>query len=202
MALTFAYRQAIRNRKRGWRRFEVVFFFALMAMGLVEGCAPLAWSNLGVKMTPYLLVITRVFIQWKQQQVVTVGSLDDHAVAEFGVGFERTTPSQQRELLDHYRVGTFPLNSYPDEYDAARVREAHLRAYDVLRLLLPALAVLYWIGWRVLPKGNVHTAWTNGPVVLTWLVLLVLALPQIISMWTEPNDPVEPKLAVAAREEA
>ena len=92
MALTFAYRQAIRNRKRGWRRFEVVFFFALMAMGLVEGCAPLAWSNLGVKMMPYLLVITRVFIQWKQQQVVTVGSLDDRAVAEFGVGFEQTLP--------------------------------------------------------------------------------------------------------------
>jgi hypothetical protein len=155
-------------------------------------------------MMPYVLVITRVFMMWKAQQVVKVGSLDDRAMADYGVEFERTTASQQRDLLDHYRVGTYPLNAYEDEYEEAKDREAHWRAYNVLRVLLPALAVLYWLGWRLLPEGNVRTAWTNGPVVFTWTIILILAMPQIIRMWSEPDDlnPAEPKLVEAAQKEA
>jgi hypothetical protein len=204
MAVTFGYRQAIRNRKRSWRRFEVCLFFLMMATGLAEAGIPLTWRSLGMLMMPYSLILTRVFGLWKQQQVVKVGSLDDRAMVEYGVEFEQTTPTQQKDLLARYRVGTFLLGDCPDEYEEAQERESYLRAYGVLRVLLPGIAVVYWMGWRLLPEGSVRAAWTDGPVVLTWVSLLVLAMPQLLRMWTEPDDPgaAEPRLVAAVKKEA
>jgi hypothetical protein len=51
-----------------------------------------------------------------------------------------------------------------------------------------------------LPEGGIRHAWTNGPVVLTWVMLFVLALPQILRMWTVPDDPGEPKLVPTVAE--
>jgi hypothetical protein len=203
MAVSFAYRQSVKKRRRRSRRTEVVLFFVLMAMGLSEAGSPLVWRNFGVLMMPYILVIGCVFRDWKWQRTITVTSLDDRAMHEYGVEFEQTTPAQQKDLLNRYRVGTFLLGYFPDEYEEAQERESHLRAYEVLRFLLPAIAVLYWLGWRLLPVGGVRAAWTNGPVVLTWLILFVLALPQMLRMWTEPDDPnpAEPKLVEAVQKE-
>jgi hypothetical protein len=213
MAVSFSYRDAVRQRKRKWRRFEVVFFFVLMAIGLSEAGRPTTWTNFGQAALPYLLVFTRL-MSWKQIGDVPITSLDDLAMAEYGVEFEQTTPSQQTELLRlsrhrrqrvkerrYYRVGAYLLRYHPDEYDEAREHESHLRAHEILRLVLPAVAVVYWLGWRLLPEGGVRHAWTNGPVVLTWVMLFVLALPQILRMWTVPDDPGEPKLVPTVVEE-
>jgi hypothetical protein len=62
--------------------------------------------------------------------------------------------------------------------------------------------VVYWLGWKLLPQGYARDAWTNGPVVLYWLSLLIIAMPQIIRMWTEPDDPAEPRLVETAHREA
>jgi len=201
MAVSYAYRQSVKRRKRRSRRLEVACFFVLMAMGLAEAGVPLMWRTLGMLMMPYCLVLTRVFLLWPGQRITTVTSLDDRAMAEYGVEFEQTTPAQQKDLLARYRVGTFLLGYYPDEYEEAQERESYLRAYGVLRVLLPEIAVVYWMGWCLLPEGSVRVAWTDGPVVLTWVCLLVVAMPQLLRMWTEPDDPgaAEPSLVVGAQ---
>jgi len=202
MATSWVYRQSIKNRRRRSRRMEVGLFFVFMIWGLSEAGIPFKWMTLAPRLTPYLLVISRILLLWKQRRVVVVTSLDDRAMAEYGAEFDQTTPAQQSDLLQHYRIGMFPINSYPDEYEDAQERESYLRAYNVLRVFLPSIAVLYLLGWYLLPDGSVRAAWTNGPAILTWVVLSVLALPQLIRMWTEPDDPVEPKLVIAARKEA
>jgi hypothetical protein len=37
-------------------------------------------------------------------------------------------------------------------------------------------------------------------VVLFWVLLLVLALPQILQLWTEPDDMGEPRMLAMGRE--
>jgi hypothetical protein len=202
MAVSFAYRQSVKKRRRRSRRTEVVMFFVVMSLGLAMGGDPLTWHNLGIRAMLYTVAIAQVFRDWSRR-TITVTSLDDRAMSEYGVEFEQTTPAQQKDLLKRYRVGTYLLGYFPDEYEEAQERESHLRAYEMLRFLLPAIAVLYWLGWRLLPEGGVRAAWTNGPVVLTWLILFVLALPQMLRMWSEPDDPnpAEPKLVEAAQKE-
>jgi hypothetical protein len=59
---------------------------------------------------------------------------------------------------------------------------------------------VYAVGWWLLPEGKIRVGWTNGPVVMTWLFLLVLALPQMIWMWTEPDEVGEPRVVAMERE--
>jgi hypothetical protein len=188
MALSSEFKRSRKARTRRWRRAEVGLFFFFMTAGLFEGGRPLTFDSLGLRALPYVFAILRILSLWRQQQVLRVSSLDDRAMVEHGVEFERLGEGEQKDLLKRYRVGTYLLGDYPDEYEAAQEREAHLRAYGVMRWLLPVLAVVYWAGWRLLPLGRMRERWTDGPVVLTWVLLLVLAMPQMVRMWTEPDE--------------
>jgi hypothetical protein len=196
MAVSSEFRRSMKNRRQRARRVEVGLFFMLMAVGLSESGRPLTFGSLGFRAVPYILVIARVFRVWNSQRMIPVSSLDDRAVAEYGVEFKRLGEAQQKEILQGYRVGTYLLGYFPDELEEARERESYQRAYGVLKWLLPVLAVIYWAGWRVLPEGRVRAGWTDGPVVLAWVLLLVLALPQMLRMWTEPDEVGEPKVVV------
>jgi hypothetical protein len=92
------------------------------------------------------------------------------------------------------------LNYFPDEREEVEERDSQVRAYAMLRWLLPVIAVIYALGWRLLPVGIVRAGWTNGPVVVAWLFLLVLALPQMIWMWTEPDEVGETRVVAMKRE--
>jgi hypothetical protein len=200
MALSYAFRQARKRQRRRSRRIQVSVFFMFMLLGLTYGGRPLTWENAGILLPPYFWALILVFSSWRQQRLVPVSSLDERAVVEHGVEFERLGDTEQKELLNRYRVGTYLLGNLPDERDGVQEREARHEAYEVMRWLLPLLAVIYWAGWRLLPEGRVRECWTDGPVVLAWVLLLVLALPQILQMWTEPDVVGEPKLVSAERE--
>lgn len=197
MTVSKAFRQAMKNRTRRSRRTEVVLFFSWIVLGLLHAGRPLTWGNLVFVTSPYLYVIV-MFRRWKERRLLPVSSLDDRAVFEYGVEFEKLAEAQQKEVLRRYRVGTYLLNYYPDELQVAQEAEAHQRAYDVMKVLLPSLAVAYWAGWNWLPEGRFRAGWTDGPVVLAWMVLLVLSLPQMIRMWTEPDEVGELKVIVGA----
>ena len=194
MAVSYAFRQAMKNRTRRSRRIEVAFFFVVMAMGLSYAGHPFRWGDLGVWAIPLIAAGGRIFRGWHWQQTIPVSSLDDRAMLEYGVEFERLGEVEQREILPRYRVGTYLMNYFPDEREGEQEREAHVQAYDVLRWLLPVIAVVYWVGWRLMPEGRVRAGWTDGPVVLVWVLLLVLGLPQMIWMWTMPDEVGEPKV--------
>ena len=194
MAVSYAYKQSIKNRKQRARRWEVCCFFLAMATALLWAGEPFSWRGLIFQFVLYLSPLINVFRDWQWRRLVKVTSLDDRAMNEYGVVFEQASEAQQKSLLSRYRVGTYVYGYCPDEYEETQERESHQRAYAVLRVLLPSVVAIYWLGWKLLPDGYARAAWTNGPVVLYWLSLLVIALPQIIRLWTEPDDPGEPKL--------
>jgi hypothetical protein len=200
MAVSRGLKRAMKNRTRRSRRIEVVFFFFVMAWGLSYAGRPFRWAELGARGIPLVYALGRIFRMWRWQQALPVSSLDDRAVLEYGVEFERLNETQQREILRRYRVGTYLLNYFPDELESAREAESHLQAYEVMKVLLPSIAVVYWLGWDLLPAGWFRAGWTDGPVVLTWVLLLVLALPQLIRMWTEPDEVGEPMVVTMERE--
>ncbi len=200
MAVSLAFRQAMKRRTRRDRRLEVIFFFVVIVIGLSFAGQPFRWGQLGERALPLILAVGRIFRLWDWQRTIPVSSLDDRAMAEYGTEFEKLGEAQQKEILMRYRVGTYLLNYYPDELEEARERESYGRAYGVLRWLLPLLAMVYWVGWRLLPEGRMRAGWTDGPVVLTWVLLLVLALPQMIRMWTEPDEVGETKVVAMERE--
>jgi hypothetical protein len=195
MALSYAFRQAMKFRTRRSRRLEVLMFFSLIVCGLSEAGRPFRWEQFGIATTPLVLAVGRIFTFWKWRRMTPVSSLDDRATLEYGVEFEQLTAAQQHEVLRRYQVGTYLLNHYPDELQTAREAEAHVRAYAAMRILLLPLVLVYWVGWLWLPQGRVRAGWTDAPTVLLWAALFVLALPQMIQMWTEPDDPGEPLLA-------
>jgi hypothetical protein len=189
MAVSRGLKQAVKNQTQRSRRLEVLLFCSWIVLGFLDAGRPLTWGHLIFTISPYFYVIV-MFRQWKNrvQRVLPVNSLDDRAVLKYGVEFEKLAEAQQKEILERFRVGTYLLNYFPDEFDKAREAQAHLRAYDVMKLLLPSIILVYWTGWRLLPNGQFRAGWTNGPVVLSWVLLLVLALPQMIQMWTQPDD--------------
>jgi hypothetical protein len=201
MALSYALRQALKNRTRRWRRVEVAMFFFWLLLGLVEGAGrPLSWGTVGIRSFPYIWAIGQIFGYWRRMRTLPVTSLDDRAMVEYGVEFEQLGEAEQKDLLRRYQVGTYMVNNFPDEREGAQEQGSQMRAYAMLRWLLPMLAAVYAVGWWVLPEGRVRNGWTNGPVVVTWLFLLVLALPQMIRMWTEPDEVGEPRVVVMERE--
>lgn len=200
MGVSGGFRRAMKNRTQRSRRLEVLFFFVVIAMGLSFAGQPFRWGYLGACALPLIYAVGRIYRLWSWQRVVPVSSLDDRAVFEFGAEFEKLEKTQQQEILRRYRVGTYLLNYFPDEFEAAREAESHLRAYGVMKVLLPSIAVVYWAGWKWLPEGRFRLGWTDGPVVLTWVLLLVLALPQMIQMWTEPDEVGEPRVVRVGRE--
>ena len=195
MAVSLAFKRAMKNRTRRSRRWEVVLFFVIMALGLCGAGASL-WI---------FVAVARIYswqvMNWDwQRRTIPVSSLDDRAMLEHGVVFDKLNEAQQKDLLGRYRVGTYLMNFYPDEREKELRAEAHQRAYGLMEALLPVLAVVYWVGWRLLPEGRLRAGWTDGPVVLAWVLLLVLALPQMILMWTEPDEAGEPKVVGMERE--
>lgn len=202
MAVSYAYKQSAKRRKQSSRRWEVCCFFLMMTIALVSSGDHWNWHDLTFRVIVYLFPLVNVYRDWQWIGLVKVTSLDDRAMREYGVEFEQASEAQQKSLLSRYRVGTYLYGYCPDEYEETQERESHQRAYAALRVILPSVVVVYWIGWKLLPEGYARAAWTNGPVVLYWLSLLVIALPQIIRLWTEPDDPGEPSLVPAAQKEA
>lgn len=194
MALSYAFRQAMKQRTRRDRRLEVAFFFVVMVMGLSFAGQPFRWAQIGVWMFPLIYAAGRIYRLWEWQRYIPVSSLDDRAVVEYGMEFEKLGKVQQQDILRRYRVGTYLLNYFPDEFEAAREADAQMQAYGLMKVLLPVVAVVYWVGWHWLPIGRLRAGWTDGPVVMTWVLLLILALPQMVRLWTEPDDAGEPRV--------
>jgi hypothetical protein len=199
MAVSYLLQQALKRRKRSVRRRDVVVFLVCVLLGFWYGSVPLSEHNWGPRLMLFLFAITQVLRDWRWKRELPVSSLDDRAMLEHGVEFERLSETEQSQILRRYRVGTYLMNYFPDEREAVEERDSQVRAYAMLRWLLPVIAVVYAAGWWLVPAGRVRAGWANGPVVMVWLFLLVLALPQMIWMWTEPDEVGESRVVAMER---
>jgi hypothetical protein len=186
-------RSALRWRSRRYRRGQVLWFYLAMLAGAAttlggdhRNWRELAWALLFPAICAS--VALKEWSRWSYSRWRCVSSLDDRAQAEYGLNFEQLSGGEQKEILRRYQVGRRLLDETPDE----RQEAARLRALDVafrfLRKALIGLAVGYEAVWLWAPAGPLRDMLTDSPVIIAWLVVFVISLPQVIEMWSEPEE--------------
>lgn len=129
---------------------------------------------------------------------LVVRSLDDRAQVLYGVNFDELSEAEQKEILRRYRVfaavwdwGT-PDDTLDERQEIFRLH-ATRSAFRFLRRVLPWFVAAYWALYLWVPAGGWRDMLTDTPVLISWLVVFVISLPQMIVMWTEPEGIGEPR---------
>jgi hypothetical protein len=127
-------------------------------------------------------------------------NLEDRAQMQYGKAFGELTPMQRDRVSWAWARRFRNPGNNADERDAAMQRDAEAKAFRMLRFGLPVLAALYWVVCLCAPIGPVRLGLMISAVAVSIGVFVILALPEVIWMWTMSDDPVEPKLVAMERE--
>lgn len=172
----------------------MVLFYVTMLLFLLftagdnhHGFKGLCWAVYGIA------ICLHSVSRWSRGEALILTSLDDRAQVAHGVNFDELSTAEQKEILGGYRVFSAIVFQTPDERQQAMRLHATAAAAQFLRIALPAFAAAYWLAWLLTPAGGWRDALTDSPVLISWLVVFVISLPQVIVMWTEPNEVGEPR---------
>jgi hypothetical protein len=192
-------RGALKRRTRKWRRRRVVVLYCMMLLWPLvtlgndhHGFTHLFWAAFA----PFLVIWQ--LPQWRRDQQRVVTNLDDRAQVEHGVNFDQLSEVEQKEMLRRYRVGRYLVDAYwvlDERQEMSRLRASEA-AFRFLRVPLLCFAAAYWMVYLWVPAGDWRDMLTDSPVLITWLAVFVISLPQQIEMWTEPDDVGEPRAVV------
>jgi hypothetical protein len=189
-------RRTLKARTRRWRRRQVVGFYLMMLV-----CSLLALGDdhhgfhaMGRVLSPLVIACCLVLGRWPRDQQRVVTSLDDRALIEYGVSFDKLSEMEQQEVLREYRVGIYVVDRWPDERQEASKLRANEAAFRFLRVVLSVFAAVYWVVYAWAPVGGWRDSMMDGPVMISWLAVFVISLPQVIEMWTQPDEVGEPRV--------
>jgi hypothetical protein len=198
-------RGALKRRTRKWRRRQVVGVCLMMLLWPLctlgndhHGFPHFFWAVYG----PFIVISQ--LSQWRRAQQRTVTGLDDRAQVDHGVNFDQLSGVEQEEILRRYRVGRYLVDA--DWVQDERQEMSRLRANDAafrfLRVPLLCFAAAYWMVYLWMPAGDWRDMLTDSPVVISWLVAIVISLPRLIEIWTEPDDVSEPRAVITGEQPA
>ncbi len=190
MAVSYVFRQSFRRPStRVPRRVSVVLFSVALAAVLVSGGMPSETHTWWPRTLAYLVLFPILFFDKpSSKRGIVVTSLDDRAMLKYGAEYEALNPEQQRDILDHYRVGNYIFPRPPEQVTPKQSLRQYLPwAYRIYVWGVPLLALLYWAGWHWLPSGYMRTAWTNVAVVIPVVLVSMLTLPMLLKLWNEPD---------------
>ncbi len=192
MAVSYLFRSTFERKwpKRSRRRWNVILFVTALIVALIEGGTTLRAHTVLARAVPYvaLLPILLYDTGTKRRGNVYVTSLDDRAVFKYGAEYDALTPEQQKDILDHYRVGTYAFPRPPEQSGPGLSNRHYVqRAVTVYRWCAVPLFLVYAAGWRWLPQGLARDAWTNLPVVLAVSFATAFALPILLKLWNDPD---------------
>jgi hypothetical protein len=121
-------------------------------------------------------------------------SLEDRALAEHGVEFEQLSEPERELLFKHSLREQWLGRVERDEREEELQQRAARMAFRILRLGLVLFLLGYWGVCFSRPSGSARAALMVSAVVISWMVMGVLALPQMVRMWTEPDEVGEPRM--------
>jgi hypothetical protein len=194
-------RAALKRRTRRYRRRQVVGFYLTMLLSLLVSLGADHHSFRSFVFTMSLVIIAaRPGLARFQPERLVVKSLDDRAQVRHGVNFDQLSDSEQKEILQRYRVWGYVLDpdSNPDERQMALRLHANAAAFRFLRVALPCFAAAYWMVYFGVPAGDWRETLMDSPVLIMWLVIFVVTLPTIIVRWMEPDEIGEPRAVLNA----
>jgi hypothetical protein len=188
---------ARRESRRISRRVLVVGLGAILALD-VRGEFMVAGSSLPPAGIVLIHLFVLGFLVRLLRNYLALPTLESRALLEYGLEFESLS-EQQREKLQRLHSCDALMGRVPwDERDIELQMRADAAAY---RLLMPGFVVLlagFWAAcwWDCIPIGGANLGKTA--ICFTWLVFVVLALPTVVRLWTQPDEVGEP--AVVERE--
>jgi hypothetical protein len=130
-------------------------------------------------------------------------SMEDPGMTEFGIPYDKLTTAQRWPLMERYRDELWKRCFYPDERQRVEQERAERTAFRLLRRTAILLAVVVWAVYLIAPEGSIGrllqlgNTLLNSPLVLSWIVLSLIALPTLIRLWTEPDEAGEPEVVEA-----
>lgn len=122
-------------------------------------------------------------------------SLDDMARTLYDRPFLDLNDVEKHRVKWRLRQGYRKGGRALDEREVVMQREAERRAFRILRIVLPVLVVACWAACLCAPVGQMRVGLLIGAVAFSMLALLVMALPEVIRLWIEPDAAGEPEIA-------
>jgi hypothetical protein len=135
-------------------------------------------------------------------------STDDPGLTEYGIPYHRLTLAQRRSLAERNRTDWLRSRFYPDERQIAEQERAERTAWGLLKRAAILMVVAIWALYLIAPEGALGRLLQSAevllcsPLVLTWMVIALIALPTLIRLWNEPDQAEEPRLVVDAEKGA
>ncbi len=193
----------MKAQERRWRRWTVGMFYVVFLMGFVDRAGlSHRWHRdfmSSISLVVYLLSAALGY--WPMLRVVrSLRDVEERSIAMYGVGFNKLMLEQMRAVDKSREPGSSEAYDSEDEFARAARRESTVKAFAFLRRALLWFAAAYWGMYLWLPDGAVRRGVMDSPMVVTWLVVFVITLPQVVLMWTEPDEVGEAKLVATERE--
>jgi hypothetical protein len=129
--------------------------------------------------------------RWFRMQRRIVHGLDDRAQVAHGLNFDQLAEAEQKEILRKKLLGfRLVLDSewHGDERQEAFRLHAKDAAYRILKTALAWFVAVYWALYLWVPAGDWRDVFMDAPIVVSWLAVFVVTLPNAIEMWTEPDE--------------
>jgi hypothetical protein len=121
-------------------------------------------------------------------------TLEDRAVMEYGAEFDELTERQRGEVFNRQIRDGFRGSVRHDEREAELRLRSEGTAYRLLRPGLVVVVAVYWAVCLLGPFAAVREMLAVTAIVFTWLAFMVLVLPTMVRMWTQPDEVGEPRV--------
>jgi hypothetical protein len=187
------------ERMRRSRRLVVVMWVGLLGRWLWMTLRTQPWGSGGMDgwfsfqlMVGLMGIGTWALYGWRRGHAQM--SLEDRALAEHGVEFEQLSEPERELVFKHSLREQWLGRVERDEREEELQQRAARMAFRILRLGLVLFLLGYWGVCFSRPSGSARAALMVSAVVISWMVMGVLALPQMVRMWTEPDEVGEPRM--------
>jgi hypothetical protein len=122
-------------------------------------------------------------------------TLGDRAVMEYGAEFDQLTEWQRVDLFKEQIRDGLKGSVRQDEREAELRMQSEAAAYRLLRPGLVVVVAGYWAVCLLGPFAAEREVLGMTAVAFTWVSAVVLAMPTLVRMWTQPDEVGEPRIA-------
>jgi len=157
------------------------------------------WSVAGFLYTVILSSLA-LFVVQRMRISLAQPTLEDEALMEYGEKFEALPERQRGELFQRLVRDGIWGRAKLDEREAELRMHSEGVAYRLLRPGLVTVALAYWAICLLGPFSAVRTMLVITAIAFSWLAMVVLVLPTIVRMWTEPDQAGEPRVVATGPE--
>jgi hypothetical protein len=206
---SWVLRRALKFRSQRWRRGRVILSYLWLVAWMVY---VLGEENHRHRVIFQMMIWTMIllssgvpwFRRWRSERLQTTENPDEMAQALYGVNFAELGKLQQGEVQTTLMEGNFSAERAADERENDQKLRANSTAFRIVQWGLSGFASVYWGAWVFLPD------WLGGRIDLQrvlnpgwwilWVTALVITLPQMVRLWTEPDVAGEPMVVGMERE--